>query len=131
MDTKNFTIKTQASVQKAQEIAMSNQHQAIETGHLLKAILMVDEDVISYGLKKVNANVKRIGQVLDGILEGYPKISGSGSQYLSNSGQQSLIKANTYLKEFNDEFVTTEHLFLGIIGSMFLREQYKHIDFGQ
>ena len=52
MDTKNFTIKTQESVQKAQEIAMSNQHQAIETGHLLKAILMVDEDVISYGLKR-------------------------------------------------------------------------------
>merc|ERR1712226_883508 len=76
---------------------------------------MVDEDLISYGLKKVNANVKRIGQVLDGILEGYPKVSGSGSQYLSNSGQQSLIKANTYLKEFNDEFVTFEHLFLAIL----------------
>ena len=98
MDTKNFTIKTQESVQKAQELAINNQHQAIETGHLLRAILIVDEDVISYGLKKVNANLKRINQVLDGILQGYPKVSGSGNQYLSNSGQQAIVKANTYLK---------------------------------
>jgi ATP-dependent Clp protease ATP-binding subunit ClpB len=115
MDTKNFTIKTQESIQKAQELAISQQHQAIETGHLLKAILIVDEDVISYGLKKVNANFKRINQVLDGILQGYPKVSGSGSQYLSNAGQQVLIKANTFLKDFNDEFVTIEHLFLAIL----------------
>ncbi len=115
MDTKNFTIKTQESIQKAQELALNNQHQAVETGHLLKAILIVTEDVISFGLKKVNANFKRINQVLDGILQGYPKVSGSGSQYLSNVGQQVLIKANTFLKDFNDEFVTIEHLFLAIL----------------
>ena len=115
MDTKNFTIKSQEAIQKAQELAMIGQQQAIETGHILKALLIVDEEVISYALKKVNANTQRIEQALEGILQSYPKVSGAGSQYLSNAGQLTLIKANTYLKEFEDEFVTIEHIFLALI----------------
>jgi len=117
MDTKNFTIKSQEAIQKAQELAMIGQQQAVETGHILKALFVVDEEVISYALKKVNANTQRIEQALDGILQSYPKVSGAGSQYLSNASQQTLVKANTYLKEFDDEFVTIEHIFLAIIES--------------
>ena len=117
MDTKNFTIKSQEALQKAQELAMIGQQQAIETGHILKALFTVDEEVISFAIKKVNANTQRIDQALDGILQSYPKVSGAGSQYLSNASQQILVKANTYLKEFDDEFVTIEHIFLAIIES--------------
>jgi ATP-dependent Clp protease ATP-binding subunit ClpB len=117
MDTKNFTIKSQEALQKAQELAMIGQQQAIETGHILKALFTVDEEVISFAIKKVNANTQRIDQALDGILQSYPKVSGAGSQYLSNASQQTLVKANTYLKEFDDEFVTIEHIFLAIIES--------------
>lgn len=115
MDTKNFTIKSQEALQKAQELAMIGQQQAIETGHILKALFTVDEDVIDYALKKVNANNQRIEQALDGILSSYPKVSGAGSQYLSNGSKQILLKANSYLKEFDDEFVTIEHIFLALI----------------
>lgn len=115
MDTKNFTIKSQEALQKAQELAMIGQQQAIETGHILKALFTVDEDIVDYALKKVNANTQRIEQALDGILQSYPKVSGAGSQYLSNGSQQTLLKANTYLKEFEDEFVTIEHIFLALI----------------
>ena len=97
MDTKIFTIKSQEALQKAQELAMIGQQQAIETGHILKALFTVDEEVISFALKKVNANTQRIEQALDGILQSYPKVSGGGSQYLSNASQQTLVKANTYL----------------------------------
>ena len=115
MDTKNFTIKSQEALQKAQELAMIGQQQAIETGHLLKALLVTDEDVLDYALKKVNANTQRIEQALDGILKSYPKVSGAGSQYYSNPTKQTLLKANTYLKDFDDEFVTIEHLFLALV----------------
>ena len=115
MDTKNFTIKSQEAIQKAQELAMIGQQQAIETGHILKALFVTDEDVISYALKKVNANMQRIEQALDSVLQSYPKVSGGGSQYLSNAAQQALVKANTYLKDFDDEFVTIEHIFLALI----------------
>jgi ATP-dependent Clp protease ATP-binding subunit ClpB len=114
MDTKNFTIKSQEALQKAQELAMIGQQQAIETGHILKALLTVDEDVVDYALKKVNGNTQRIEQALDGILSSYPKVSG-GSQYLSNGSQQTLVKANTYLKDFDDEFVTIEHIFIALV----------------
>ena len=115
MDTKNFTIKSQEAIQKAQELAIIGQQQAIETGHILKALFVVDEDIVAYALKKVNANTQRITQALDGILYSYPKVSGAGSQYLSNASQQTIIKANSYLKDFDDEFVTIEHIFLALI----------------
>lgn len=115
MDTKNFTIKSQEAIQKAQEMAMIGQQQAIETGHILKALLTVDEEVIGYALKKVNANTRRIEQALEGILSSYPKVSGAGNQYLSNASQQALVEANSYLKDFDDEFVTIEHIFLALV----------------
>ena len=115
MNTNNFTIKSQEAIQKAQEIAMTGEQQAVETGHLLKALFAVDDDVISYALKKVNANVQRIEQALNSQLQSYPKVSGGGKQYLSNSAQQALVKANTFLKDFDDEFVTIEHILLGLL----------------
>jgi len=57
MNFNNFTIKSQEAVAKATEIATAQQNQAIETSHLLKGMLMVDENVIPYLLKKLN--VKR------------------------------------------------------------------------
>jgi ATP-dependent Clp protease ATP-binding subunit ClpB len=115
MNTNNFTIKSQEAVQKAQELAMVGGQQAIETGHLLKALLLVDEEVLSYALKKVNANTQRIEQALDGILKSYPKVSGTSQIYLSNQAQQALVKASTYLKDFDDEFVTLEHILLALL----------------
>ena len=56
MNFNNYTIKSQEAIQKAAEIATGNQQQAIEPGHLLKAILLSDENVISFLLKKLNIN---------------------------------------------------------------------------
>ncbi len=52
MNFNNFTIKSQEAVQKATEIAAAKQNQAIETSHLLKGMLMVDENVIPYPPQK-------------------------------------------------------------------------------
>ncbi len=115
MNLNQFTIKAQEVVQKAQELAMVNTNQAIETGHLLKALLITDEDVLSYALKKVNANLQRISQASDAIVESYSKVTGADQQYLSKDANQALIKAQTFMKEFDDEYVTVEHIFLGIL----------------
>lgn len=115
MNLNNFTIKSQEAVQKAQELAVSGDNQAIETGHLLKGIFIVDEDVINYALKKVNANAKRIHSALDAVLQSYAKVSGTSQNYLSNDANRSLLKANTFMKEFGDEFVTVEHIFMALV----------------
>src|SRR6201986_4525326 len=114
MNFNNFTIKAQEAVQKASEITTGNQQQAIEPAHLLKGLLLVDENVISYLLKKLNVNINRLNEILDQQIESFPKVSGSNI-YLSANSNSALQKAQGYLKEFKDEFVSVEHMLLGIL----------------
>jgi len=114
MNLNNFTIKSQEAVQKAMEIAQAYQHQAIESSHLLKGILSVDENVTPYLLKKLNVNIQAFTRELDKILDSFPKVIG-GEPYLSSDASSALQKANQYLKDFNDEFVSIEHILLGIL----------------
>ena len=115
MDLNNFTIKAQEAVQKAQELTVGAENQAIETGHLLKGILLVDEDIVSYAIKKVNANLGRIEQALDAILGSYSKVSGVTKNYISNDADRVLIKAQKFKKELGDEFVSIEHIFMALV----------------
>lgn len=114
MNFNNFTIKAQEAVQQASEIAQGNQQQAIETAHLLKGLLTVDENVVSYVLKKLNVNLNVLNQNLDAEIARFPKVSGS-NVYLSSNANSVLQKAQTFLKEFKDEFVSVEHLLLGVL----------------
>jgi len=115
MNLNNFTIKAQEAVQHAQQIAMQEQHQAIEPAHLLKGILQVDENVTPFVLKKLGVNFDNIKKATDSIIQSYPSVSG-GSQYLSRIATEVLQKANTYLKDFGDEFVALEHILLALLG---------------
>jgi len=114
MNFNNFTIKAQEAIQQASEIAQGNQQQAIETAHLLKGLLTVDENVVSYVLKKLNINLNNLNLQLDTQIGKYPKVSGT-EVYLSSSANSAIQKAQTYLKEFKDEFVSVEHLLLGLL----------------
>ena len=114
MNFEKFTIKSQEVIQKAQEIATVNNHQSIENAHILKSIFMVDEHVIPYLLKKIEVNLPMLNNALDKIIESFPKVS-NGSIYLSNQASMALQKATSFMKEFDDEFVSIEHLLLGIL----------------
>jgi ATP-dependent Clp protease ATP-binding subunit ClpB len=114
MNFNNFTIKSQEAMQKAMEIAAAQENQAIETSHLLKGMLLVDENVIPYLLKKLNVNLEVFTPALDMILDSYPKVSG-GDQFLSNDATKALQKATALSQESRDEFVSLEHLLLGIL----------------
>ena len=116
MNLNNFTIKAQEAIQKASEITAGNQQQAIETAHILKALLVVDENVVNFLLKKLNVNINRLQSVLDAQIQSFPKVSGS-EIYLSSNTNIALQKAQSYLKEFKDEFVSVEHILLGILAS--------------
>lgn len=118
MNLNNFTIKSQETLQKAQQLAFNNQHQAIETGHLLEALLEDEDSAIEYLLKKNDVNVGFISGKLDEQLNKYPKVSGSTEpgQTLSREANNALLRAGAAIKEFKDEFVSVEHLLLGILG---------------
>ncbi len=114
MDFKKFTIKSQEAIQHAQQLASELGHQGIENGHILKGIFEVDENVAPFLLKKLDVNLPIFRQTLDKILESYPKVTG-GSQHLTRDANASLQKAQSLLKEFNDEYVSIEHLLLGML----------------
>ncbi len=116
MNLNNFTIKSQEAVQRAQQIAMEQQHQAIEPAHLLKGILEVDDSVAPFVFKKLGVNPDIIRQTVDSMVRSYPKVSG-GAQYLSRTATEAMQKAGAFLKEFADEFVAIEHLLLGILAT--------------
>lgn len=116
MNLNNFTIKSQEAIQQAVTLATMNGNQSIENGHILKSIMEVDENVLPFILKKLGIKPDVFEKTLDSILKSYPKVQG-GQPYLSSAANQTIAKANTYLKEFKDEFVSIEHLLLGILGS--------------
>ena len=113
MNLNNFTIKSQEALQKAQEIAIGLQHQAIENAHLLKGILMVDENVTPFLFKKLAVNLNVFKLALDKILESFSKVSGANN-YLSQETNATLQKGSDLAAEMGDEFVSIEHLLLGL-----------------
>src|SRR5438067_432966 len=113
MNLNQFTIKSQEAVEQAVQIAMQNGQQAIEPAHLLKALILTDENVVSWLFKKLNVNQQRIESALDATIKSFPKVSG-GNSYLSNESNQVLVKAQAYLREFGDEFVSVEHILLAM-----------------
>ncbi len=114
MNFNNFTLKAQEAIQKAQELAAAFQNQSVENTHLLKGILSVDENVIPYLLKKLNVNIDIVGKALDKMVESLPKVSG-GEQFLSGDATKALQKAVTVSRGMKDDFVSIEHMLLGII----------------
>lgn len=116
MDFNKFTIKSQEVLQQAQEIAESNGNQAIETGHLLKAIFLTDQEVTPYLLGKLNVNQGNLEAALDRILESYSKVEG-GQIYLSQNANRTLTNALNEMKNFGDEYVSVEMILFSLIDS--------------
>lgn len=114
MDLNKLTIKSQQALQQAQQIAMEHGQQSIEQAHILKGMMEVDENVLPFLLKKLNINPATIEQTLDKMIEGFPKVTG-GQVALSRAANEALQHAFIELKAFKDEYVSLEHLLLGIM----------------
>jgi ATP-dependent Clp protease ATP-binding subunit ClpB len=116
MNLNNFTIRSQEAVQKAMQLSTLHGNQAIETGHILKGILEVDESVTPFILKKLNINQQTFEKTVDSIINSYPKVSG-GQAYLSNTANKAIVKATAAITDYKDEYVSIEHLLLGLVGT--------------
>ena len=116
MNFDKFTIKSQEAIQQALTIANMNGQQAIENGHILKAIMENDENVTPFILKKLGIIAEVFKKTLDSIVNSYPKVNG-GQPYLSNYANQTIAKATSALKDLGDEFISIEHLLIGILAS--------------
>ncbi len=120
-----FTIKSQEAVQAAQTIASRNGNQELMPEHLLSAMLEDSEGVATQVLEKLGADVGSIRQELERELDRLPKVTGSapmgqdsiGQVYASSGLQQALRVAEEEAGRLGDEYVSVEHLLLGVLAA--------------
>ena len=116
MNLNNLTIKSQQALQNASELAAANNHQSVDTAHLLKAMLNADDHVISFLFGKTGINPDNLNKTVDAVLQSFPRVSG-GEQYLSNTLSKAIQKSGSAAKEMNDEYISVEHLLLGLLSA--------------
>ena len=114
MNFNNFTIKAQEAVQKAIEIAQGNSQQMIEPTHILKGVMIVGDNIVSFLFNKLGVNAQNLETVLDAEIESLPRVSG-GDPMLSRDTNAVFQKAADFTNKMGDQFVSVEHLLLGIL----------------
>lgn len=114
MNFNNFTTKSQEVVQQAIDLVQQNGQQAIETPHLLKALMMKGEDVVQFLFGKLGVYGNNIEQKLDKLIESYPRVSG-GEAYLSRETNAVLQKAIDLSTKNGDQFVSLEYILLALL----------------
>ncbi|HVK40188.1 MAG TPA: Clp protease N-terminal domain-containing protein [Candidatus Kapabacteria bacterium] len=114
MNFQKLTLKSQETMQAAQEIASSYGNQYIEPVHLLGAMLQDSAGIIPPMLMKIGANVNYLKLKVNEAIEAIPKVSGAtvGNQYLSQSTGKLIESAMKEAEKMGDEFVSVEHLLL-------------------
>ncbi|WP_114789063.1 ATP-dependent chaperone ClpB [Niabella yanshanensis] len=115
MNLGNFTIKAAEAFQQAQQLAFNAQNPNIETEHILKALLEQEDSPVDYLLKKNNVTINLVDNKLNELISKLPKSSGEPAQQISRDANNVVLRAGAALKQFNDEFITPEHLLLAIV----------------
>ena len=113
MNSQNFTQKTLEAIQTAQNIAAENENQAITPEHLLYALLDQDGGLIPSLFGKMGVDCNKILGELDSYISTLPKVRG-GEMYLANETNRILGAAEKAAKSMGDEYISVEHLMLGI-----------------
>ncbi len=119
MNAQKFTQKSLESVQAAQDMAIEYQNNAIEQAHLLYALLNQENGLIPQLMTKMNVDSQALSNSVLQKISAMPKVSGSGRQsgtvYISQNADKTLIEAEKTAKNMKDEYVSVEHIFLSLI----------------
>jgi ATP-dependent Clp protease ATP-binding subunit ClpB len=118
MNLEKYTQKSQEALLSAQRLAQEYNHQTIEPAHLLLALLRQEEGVVPALVTKVSGSPLALRQEVAHDLEGRPKVYGGATEVgLSRPASEVLAAAERYAKGMQDEYVSTEHLLLGLTES--------------
>ncbi len=118
MNLDKYTQKSQEAILAAQGLAQNYNHQAIEPTHLLLALLQQDQGVVPAIVTKVAGSPLALRQELQNELDNRPRISGANMDVgLSRPAADALQAAERYAKGMQDDYVSTEHILLGLTDS--------------
>ena len=111
-----FTEKAWEALARTPEVVKAAQQQQLESEHLMKALLEQESGLASSLFNKAGVTLSKLRDRTDEFISRQPKISGSGGNvYLGRSLDTLLDRAETYRKDYSDEFISVEHLILGYI----------------
>ena len=119
MNTNQYTQKTLEALQAAQQLAVEYQHNALEPEHLLHALASQEQGLIPQLLQKLNVDPGSFAAAVAEKLSALPRVSGSGRDpdkvYISQATDKVLSAAVREAKAMKDEYVSVEHVFLGLL----------------
>jgi ATP-dependent Clp protease ATP-binding subunit ClpB len=114
MNLDHWTTRSQQALRDAQRLAEDHEHQELSEEHLLLALLKQSEGVVPEIVKKGGQDPQALLSALERELQKRPKVSG-GKTYASDGLQKALRRAEDRMKAMKDEFVSVEHLLLGVL----------------
>ena len=118
MDMNQFTQKTVTALQRAQSLAIEYQHMQVEQEHLLLALTEDESELIPQLLTKCGVSVPAFVAGLKDNLDRTPRVSGSGREpgkvYIAGDVEQALVEAEKIAKRMKDEYLSVEHVWMGI-----------------
>jgi ATP-dependent Clp protease ATP-binding subunit ClpB len=119
MNLNKLTLKSQEALQNAQEIASSYGNQVLEPDHLLAALVQDTEGTVVPVLQKIGVNLSTLKIKINERLGRLPKVSGAGvaNQGLGQALGRVLDAAGVQARDLKDEYISTEHLLLGILSA--------------
>jgi ATP-dependent Clp protease ATP-binding subunit ClpB len=115
MELEKFTVKSQEALNEAQKIAQANSHQEIDGEHLMLALISQTDSLIPELLEKVGVPGSRLKPDLEKELNRRYKVQGGSEPYLGADLRHALEAAQSEASKLKDDYVSTEHLFLGLL----------------
>ncbi|OEK66880.1 ATP-dependent chaperone ClpB [Staphylococcus equorum] len=115
MDINQMTYAVQGALQKAVELAKENENQNIEIEAVLKAALEENESLFKSVLERANIDTEQLVKAYNEKLKSYPSVQGENiqyGQYISPKANELINKAESYMKSYEDEYISMEHLIL-------------------
>ena len=119
MNIEQMTQKTREALQAAQRIAVEYSNNAVEQEHLLAALAQQQDGLIPQMLQTMGTDPNAFAQAALQKVEALPRVTGSGRDpekiYISNDLDRALNAAEQQAKQMKDEYISVEHVFLGIL----------------
>ena len=116
MTLENYTKKSVEAIELTQKLADRYGQLELQTEHLLYALLSIEDSLIVKILTKQGVDVSGLTREAEGMVSGLPRVSGASQDpYIGNDLRKTLGNAEDEAKKMGDQFISVEHLFLGIL----------------
>ena len=117
MDAEKFTRKSMEVIENCEKLAYEYNNQEIDQEHLLYSLITVEDSLIAKLLENMGINLPAFSKEAEKLVAYRPKVSG-GKLFTSDDFQRALMQADKERGQMGDDFISVEHLFLGLLGRM-------------